>query len=265
MQRRGSPGRHHLPDCAMIFQVALSSRCIAQTRPSIETNTKIWPVRILLAGTNERRQEIHRGLRTSPFALRLRGARAPHRRSDHEAPSRQAPPDLRHQPQRCSREAPRTRQQVTRGPHQGPRRHPRRRAQSRAEQRRRPRQPHHVLADHEAQGRRRALRRHRSPDQSRLRRLRDPSKNSSTRPPPSSSAPAGAGSSSRAASSPSSPPPTRTTPSPQGDYPILGNDVWEHAYYLKYQNKRPDYLAAWWNTVNWDEINKRFATAKNYK
>jgi Fe-Mn family superoxide dismutase len=56
--------------------------------------------------------------------------------------------------------------------------------------------------------------------------------------------------------------PNQDSPIIDGVRPLFGNDVWEHAYYLKYQNRRPDYLAAWWNVLDWAKISERYELAK---
>ena len=136
--------------------------------------------------------------------------------------------------------------------HSRARGHPRRRAQ----QRRRPLEPLVVLEADGAERRRRADGRGGRRDQQRVRRLREVQDRGQPGAAPTRFGSGWAWVVDNGGKLEVTSTPNQDNPLMEGKKAILGIDVWEHAYYLKYQNRRPDYLGAWWNVVNWDEVNR---------
>ncbi len=139
-------------------------------------------------------------------------------------------------------------------------RQPRRQEGAREKQRRRPLQPHAVLGEHEPRRRRRALRRARGRDRAAFGSFADfQAKLKETGVNQFGSGWSwlvqdGSGLAIVGSAN-------QDTPISDGKTPLLGVDVWEHSYYLKYQNRRPDYIDAWWNVVDWSRIAERFGAA----
>ena len=130
------------------------------------------------------------------------------------------------------------------------------------QQRRRPLQPQPVLGEHGPGRRRRARAATSARPSTRPSARSTTSRRRSTTPARTSSAPAGPGSCWDGSGLAVESTPNQDTPLSSGKTPLLGVDVWEHAYYLKYQNRRPEYLNAWWNTINWAKVAERYAAVK---